>query len=146
MSIRKLPTTLTISAFLFLATGCTQQRKASGPQIIIADATADTSAAATVLNPGDNIILRLPVTAGTGYKWRTANKPSYAWSLMIIDEKIESATTAPAAGASAWQVFKMRATKPGIQPIEFVYDRPFEPEAPPAKRFTLNLEVLKSGF
>src|SRR5262245_18883046 len=94
-----------VVAILFAASGCTQEKKDLGPQIIIADALAEKSAAATSVKPGDNVILRLPVSGGTGYSWRTANKPSYSWNMMILDDKVESATTEPTAGGAGWQVF-----------------------------------------
>lgn len=136
---------LGLAAALFA--GCAQQPKDLGPAIIIADSLVEKSAASTKLMAGDNVVIRLPTTAGSAMSWRTAKKPAMDWCVMILSDRIEQQDlTTAKPGAQQWQVFQLRATREGIMSLDFVYDNKYTPEIPPTKTFSLTVDVVKKSW
>jgi predicted secreted protein len=46
-----------------------------------------------------------------------------------------------APGAPVWEVFDLKARRAGQSTVEFVYERPWERNVPPAKRVMLTVDV-----
>lgn len=138
-------TTLALAAAVFA--GCAERPKDLGPAIIIADSLVEKSAASTKLVAGDNVVIRLPTTANSATTWRTAKKPAMDWCVMILSDRIEQQNlTTAKPGEPQWQVFQLRATREGSMTLDFVYDNKFTPDVPPAKTFSLTVEVLRKSL
>jgi inhibitor of cysteine peptidase len=98
---------------------------------------ADAAAGLTV-KPGEDFFIALPSTPSTGYSWQQTT----------TDEKIVSyqgnvREPAPQAvpGAPGQQIFIFHANRSGTTQIVLAYQRPFEPDAPPAKTLTYTVTV-----
>lgn len=88
---------------------------------------------------GQVIELRLSENPSTGFHWSFAadGKPSCT----IIGDSFERHRGPPGAGGEhTWQIKAVRA---GTCHVSLFYRRPFEPDAPPARTFTLDLQVTE---
>ena len=90
------------------------------------------------LGSGDRLVLRLGAQLGTGFSWVPAS--SEYGPLRLSDQRVEpSPGTAP--GATETQVFTFVPIATGTGALRFVYRRPWLPEEPPARSFSLNVIV-----
>jgi inhibitor of cysteine peptidase len=95
------------------------------------------------LSAGQIMQVRIQAQSGTGYAWRVLPAENPPSLLSLKQQQIErygrDGRILP--GGAEWAVFDFRADKPGKAELKFVYDRPFEKDAPPAKTYTLEVEV-----
>lgn len=88
---------------------------------------------------GQVIELRLKENPSTGFHWSFAADGRPACT--VIGDRFERPKGPPgAAGEHAWQI---RAVRTGTCRLRLLYRRPFEPEAPPARIFTFDVEVTE---
>jgi len=115
---------------------------ADTPPRVISGGVGPTGQQSVALKVGQTVELRLRSQAGTGYAWRLA---SSADSLVVAQHSMHTtdvdAASGKRVGGATWDVFTLRAAQPGDATVEYVYDRPWEKSAPPARRFTLKVHV-----
>jgi inhibitor of cysteine peptidase len=94
-----------------------------------------------LLVKGQELIVTLDITTGTGYTWLVKR----------VDDKQLEQTGKPKEereenkpGAPARLVFRFKALKPGTTPLELDYKRPFEKEAKPAKTFQVKVTIKEA--
>ncbi len=88
---------------------------------------------------GQVIELRLKENPTTGFRWSfaTDGRPSCA----VIGDGFEQQKGPPGAGGDhAWRIEAVRA---GTCHLELLYRRPYEPDAPPARTFVLDVQVTE---
>lgn len=99
---------------------------------------ADSGGEAALL-PGQPLVVRLPSNPSTGY----------GWTYTVVGDdvlRLDSVSGAGAApngmvGAPGEMVWSFRAQRKGIAELNFVYARPWEKNAAPAKTFKLTVVV-----
>jgi inhibitor of cysteine peptidase len=91
------------------------------------------------LVPGQELVVSLAVTTGTGYTWQTAAAPKGALK-QVGEPKVERPNPSRP-GAPARQVFRFVAEAAGEGKLDLQYRRPFEKNAKPARTFTLKVVV-----
>ncbi len=88
---------------------------------------------------GGTLVVRLPITTGTGYTWEIAKndadrlKPTGKPTVERPDKSVPGAKTA--------QVFRFGAAAAGTAELVLEYKRPFEKDKPPAKTYRLTVKV-----
>jgi inhibitor of cysteine peptidase len=88
---------------------------------------------------GQVIELRLKENPTTGFRWSFAADGSPACA--VVGDSFERRPGPPGAGgAHAWRIKAVRA---GTCHLELLYRRPFEPAAPPASSFALEVQVTE---
>jgi inhibitor of cysteine peptidase len=86
---------------------------------------------------GQVIELRLKENPSTGFQWSFAADGTP--SCRIVSDRFERHQGPPGAGGvHEWQI---KAVTAGTCHLRILYRRPFEPAAPPARSFTLDLQV-----
>jgi inhibitor of cysteine peptidase len=89
---------------------------------------------------GEIFKVRLRAESGTGYTWSISGGAGESGVVNLVSREVEhDAKAAP--GAPVWEVFNLRARKSGQTTVEFVYERPWERNVAPVKRFLLNVDV-----
>ena len=91
------------------------------------------------LSIGQVIELHLKENPTTGFRWSFAadGRPSCA----VIGDSFEQYKSPPGAGGDhAWGIKAVRA---GACHLELLYRRPYEPDAPPARTFALDVQVTE---
>ena len=91
------------------------------------------------LIPYQPLVVRLPSNPSTGYIWSYAIAGDDVLRLETVDG--ESAGPNGLMGAAGEQVWSFRAQGAGRAVLTYVYARSWEKNTPPAKIFTLNVEV-----
>lgn len=89
------------------------------------------------LYSGDLLAIRLASNPTTGYSWSNPDSPV---NLELLSSKSERGSS-DSPGASGFQVFSFKATKPGDSALILTYLRPFEKDTPPVKKFRLTITV-----
>lgn len=89
------------------------------------------------LYSGDLLAIKLVSNPTTGYSWTNLDSPS---NLELLSSKSERPSS-DRPGAPGFQVFSFKATKPGDSALILSYLRPFEKDAPPARKFRLTITV-----
>jgi len=89
---------------------------------------------------GEVFTVRIRSTSGTGYNWNIAGGVNDAGVISLVTRRVEKDPKA-APGAPVWEVFDLKARKSGQSTVEFVYERPWERNVPPAKRVMLTVDV-----
>ena len=88
---------------------------------------------------GGSLTLDLPVTSGTGYVWEVEVTPSGL--LEVPREAITIRGDAAMPGSVTQSRWILTEAKVGKGTVEAVYRRPWEVDVPPAKRFSVSVEV-----
>jgi inhibitor of cysteine peptidase len=79
---------------------------------------------------GGALVVKLPITTGTGYTWVVAKK---AEQLKPAGQPTVEKPDKPVPGAKTTQVFRFDAAAAGTSELTLEYKRPFEKDKPPAK-------------
>jgi inhibitor of cysteine peptidase len=88
---------------------------------------------------GQVIELRLKENPATGFRWSFAADGAPA--CQIVADAFEPGAARPGAGGEhAWQIAAVHA---GSCRVELVYRRPFAPSAPPAREFSVEVDVTE---
>lgn len=95
------------------------------------------------MTSGERLEVRLGAASGTGYAWKLAGPIPANMRMTTGDPAgaVQPAEGKAMPGAPAWTVFGMDAVSQGDCRMEFVLVRPWEPQAPPARRVDLRVEV-----
>jgi len=95
------------------------------------------------LAQGDLVQVKLPSTPSTGYSWSVAtNAPSV---LRLTGEPKYDPPAKAGAGAAGTQTFEFRVVGGGGVFLDLVYRRPFEKDAPPARRWGVFVAAASVG-
>ena len=91
------------------------------------------------LIPYQPLVVRLPTNPSTGYKWSY----TVAGDQVLVLDTLTGEAPAPdgMAGVPGLEVWSFRAQGTGRAVLTYIYARPWEKNALPAKIFTLNVEV-----
>lgn len=113
-----------------------------GPGAVVIDERSD--GGRVQASKGQLVRIELPATPGTGF----------VWVIVANDEKVLApegeptfvsapapAGARPRVGGAELQVFSLRAKAPGTSRLELHRKRPFDPKAPPERRFRVTVEV-----
>lgn len=93
------------------------------------------------LRVGEARTVTLPGLGTAGYRW-TPHLEGDPGVAEVLPEAAEAAEAGDAVGASAAEVFRVHARRPGAARIRFAQRRPWEPtDAPPASERTIELQV-----
>jgi predicted secreted protein len=91
------------------------------------------------LTTGQTLEVKLKSTAGTGYSWAVSGDPA---PLKVTKSSTQrNKGSSPRAGASQSSVFELTAASPGLSTLTFIYRRPWEYNMPPAKTFSVRVNV-----
>jgi predicted secreted protein len=93
------------------------------------------SGTVATVKPGDEIVLRLPENATTGYQWTV---DSVAGPIDVVSSDLTAPFERP--GAAGERVVRLRAAAPGSAAARLALSRAWETE--PVERFEVRLEVL----
>ncbi len=124
--------------FIFLAlvlavlVGCTQDLGAIDLDSANNGATLD-------LSSNQALNIKLDSNATTGYKWDLVTPPD-GRVLKLVSSKY-NAPTGGALGAGGSETWQFQAVGRGTTTLKLGYARPFEPNNPPAKEFTVTINV-----
>lgn len=91
------------------------------------------------LSTGETLRIKLNTIAGTGYAWTLDGEPAPLKLTKSYTQK--NNTTARRAGGSQMSVFDLKANSPGLANVTFVYRRSWEYNVPPAKTFSIRVNV-----
>lgn len=86
------------------------------------------------VKPGDEVVLRLPENATTGYQWMI---DSIAGPVDVVSSDLSSTFDRP--GAASERVVRLRAAAPGTAAARLALSRAWETE--PVERFEVRLDV-----
>ncbi len=91
------------------------------------------------LTKGATLIVKLSSNASTGYSWSVQSKSPL---LKLLDSNYkEKKQLAQVAGAPGVQTFQWQATGAGNATLKLEYRRPWEKDEPPAKTFSVSLQI-----
>lgn len=91
------------------------------------------------LTQDETLVVKLPGNPTTGYSWAVIGDPSPLRLLKSSTQR--SAKSKTMAGAPSVQIFRFQANAAGIVSLTLHYRRPWEHDAPPAKTFTLRVQI-----
>lgn len=88
---------------------------------------------------GETLVVKLASNRSTGYTWTVSGDPAP----LTLDKTSyhKSTKSAAAVGSPGVQIFHFSATAAGIATLNLVYRRSWEYNMPPAKTFTLRVNV-----
>lgn len=93
------------------------------------------------LRVGEAHKVTLPGLGTAGYRW-TPHLEGDPGVAEVLPDEGEATEAEGAVGASATEVFRVHARRPGAARIRFAQRRPWEPaDAPPASERTIELQV-----
>ncbi len=88
---------------------------------------------------GVNFIVSLEITSGTGYGWTITKNGAPLLKLTGKPQIEKPKDSMP--GATQRQVFRFQAVDSGTANLELRYERPWETDKPPARTFTLKVNI-----
>jgi len=91
------------------------------------------------LTPGQTLRVKLKVIAGTGYGWTIDGDPAPLKLTKSYTQQTNS--TARRAGGPEMSVFELTPNSTGLANLTFVYRRSWEYNVPPAKTFSVRVNV-----
>lgn len=111
--------------------------------------SAKTAASAVTVGDQDNgkdidlasnqtLVVKLASNPSTGYKWTVEGDPA---PLKLEKQTYRKSTKSSAMGAPGLQVFQFSGGSSGIANLKLNYHRSFEYNVPPAKTFSLRVNV-----
>ena len=90
---------------------------------------------------GREVVVALASNPTTGYSWAVVRPEPANLELQGEPHYVAANPPTPVVGAGGTEVFTFKATKSGTSTLSMAYRRSFEPTAPPAKTFTVTVEV-----
>jgi inhibitor of cysteine peptidase len=87
---------------------------------------------------GGALVVKLPITTGTGYTWVIAKN---ADQLKPVGKSTIEKADKPVPGARTTQVFRFDAAAAGTSELTLEYKRPFEKDKPAAKTYRITVKV-----
>jgi len=90
------------------------------------------------LPSGQTMVVKLASNPSTGYKWTVEGDPA---PLKLEKQSYRKSTKSSAMGAPGVQIFQFRAGSSGIANLKLNYHRSWEYNQPPAKTFSLRVNV-----
>ena len=133
---------ITLSCMLLIGvTMVAQSTKPSGtkhtsPMVTVGEKDNGTT---VDLTQDETLVVKLPGNPTTGYSWAVVGDPS---PLKLVKSSTQrSAKSKTMAGAPSVQCFRFQANAAGIVSLTLNYRRPWEHEAPPAKTYTLRVQI-----
>lgn len=138
------PALAACSTLLILAgSGCTtgpsvekETRPTSPLELTVGEAQSGTTVA---IAEGGSLTLELPVTSGTGYGWEVRVEPAGLLRVPTAGEAIRGDEAMPGSVTQVRWVLTDAARGRGT--VKAIYRRPWEKDVPPAKRFSVSVEV-----
>jgi len=111
------------------------------PQVTITDKNADET---IQMQPGQQLIVRLPANPSTGYAWSQVDAPG---KVLKVDapssfEQIPAGESPSMVGTGGTEIFTFVADSAGQQTLKMEYKRPWETDVPPAKTVSFNVSVV----
>jgi inhibitor of cysteine peptidase len=91
------------------------------------------------LAKGGSLVVSLASNHTTGYAWTVKEGATPVLSAQF-DQRYDAPNTG-LIGSGGTEVFSFKAAAAGKQTLKLTYERSFEPLAPPARTFTLNVRV-----
>ena len=88
---------------------------------------------------GAALVVKLPITTGTGYTWVIAR--NNADQLKPAGKPTVERPARPVPGAKTTQVFRFDAAAAGTSDLTLEYKRPFEKDKAPAKTYKITVKV-----
>jgi predicted secreted protein len=133
-------TRLGLTLALFLA-GAARPGAAQSPPSGSVTVTEAQNEKVVSVPPGGTLIVRLVANRTTGYSWTAQNV--YAKILQPIGKPVYEPPAPGRVGVPGHQVFQFRAVgaKGAKTSLNLQYARPFEKGKPPAKRYTVTVNV-----
>lgn len=126
-----------------LAGGCTP---AQGPVFTGKNEMIDEEIL-TRASVGQGVTIRLPVQDGTGYGWRLMWGVAPGDVMSLFRETRETPEPSkdgkPVVGGQSWQVYSLKAERPGEGKVVFYYERPWERVQEPARKYVVWVRVEK---
>jgi predicted secreted protein len=107
-----------------------------GTQLILTD--SNNKGQASVVK-GQVVVLRLPVTGGSGYSWYIANNDSSVLRPLGNPHVDKVITAQP--GATGYEVFRFRAGSSGTSTLQLNYMKPWQKPVLPGKTFAVQVTV-----
>ena len=89
-----------------------------------------------MLAKGGTLEVSLPAQLGTGFGWQPPKT-----SLLALSKTTTERASDGKPGGFEKQVFAFSAMRPGKETLIFEYRRPWEKDAPAARRFTVELTI-----
>jgi len=90
------------------------------------------------LASNQTLMVKLASNPSTGYKWTVEGDPS---PLKLQKDSYRKSTKSSAMGAPGMQILQFNASGSGMVNLKLNYHRSFEYNQPPAKTFTLRVNV-----
>jgi len=117
--------------------------KSSAPRSIFRATTVAEGDSGKVIEvrPGERLIVRLTTNRTTGYGWALLASGSDVLTRLTAGEYTEVVPTAGKPGAAGIESWYFEANRSGQQELRFVYRRPWELDAPPAKSTNYTIRV-----
>jgi inhibitor of cysteine peptidase len=124
----------------FIAGSCSKDReKSSYPKEV---QLTDSDNGSTVrLAKGGQLIVALQSNPSTGFSWYVGERAGPELELVGEPRFVPAGSTTPVVGAPGTQVFTFKASGAGTVQMVLEYKRSFEPNVPPAKTFSLTVEI-----
>ena len=91
------------------------------------------------LTTGGILIVKLKSNPSTGYKWTVAGDPSPL--RLTKSSYVKNSHSSQAIGGSGVQVLRFTAASAGMANLTIVYRRSWEYNVPPAKTFTIRVDI-----
>ncbi len=121
-----------LALVLVVLVGCTDQLGAI-------DLDSANNGAALDVSVNQILNIKLDSNPTTGYKWNLVTPPDER-ILKLLSSKY-NAPTGGALGAGGRETWQFQAVGRGTTALKLAYSRPFEPNTPPAKEFSLTVNV-----
>ena len=115
--------------------GCSGSPQPAAPRTL----TLADSGSTVQLRAGERIVARLESNRTTGYGWTWIDSP--AVPLVLESGPNYEAPASNAVGAGGYETFTFRAASTGEGTLSMTYRRPWEPEAPPGRRYSVRVLV-----
>src|SRR5689334_16798752 len=128
---------LLLMALALSATAQTSAKKKSSAPDSTVTITEAQNGGDVDLTPGQTLQVKLKVVSGTGYAWAVSGDPGPPKLMKTSTQRSKAAK--PGAGQLA--VFDFSAGSAGMSTLTMVYRRSWEYNVPPAKTFTVRVNV-----
>src|SRR5262245_37250778 len=131
-----------LASIIVLGAGCKSNQNGTPKSAQVVDIDPQQPAEKKNLSVyvGEVFTVRIKSQSGTGYNWNIAGGVNEAGVISLVTRRVEKDPKA-APGAPVWEVFDLKARKSGRSTVEFVYERPWERNVPPAKRVLVTVDV-----
>ena len=103
--------------------------------------TDDENGSTVQLAPGGELIVSLASNPTTGFSWTVGEDSDAALVLQGEPRYVPPASTTPIVGAGGTEVFSFKAETEGTARLILEYRRPFAPDSPPDRTFSVTVEI-----